>query len=98
MAIVRLDRDGHERLHRNLHSQENYFYPRISRVLGVLSLADSWDQTDNQLDDVLVQLERWQAVCRQRDPATAFVLGQQAKWIERGWPQLDLPSSVELGH
>ena len=51
----------------------------------------------NDSHRIFYPARRWQAVCRQRDPATAFVLGQQAKWIEQGWPQLDPPSSIEPG-
>ena len=97
LAIVELDRDGHQRLHHNLRSYEGQFYPRVSQVLGMLALADNQAPAGSGLDDVLARLDQWQAICRPQDLAAAFILGQQAIWIERGWCRPGPGSTTVIG-
>ena len=89
-SIVRLTQEGHERLHRNLQSHEHLFRPHISVVIGMLAVADCY-QDDGGLDDVLERIERWREVCRPQDSSIDYILKQQAKFIERGWPKPPIP-------
>ena len=83
LSIVRLTKDGHDKLHRHLQPYEDLFRPRISHVIGMLAVAESLG--GNELDDVLDRLDRWQGVCKNDGVAQNF-LAHQAVWIERGWP------------
>ena len=84
LSIISLTVEGHERLHRNLQSYEHMFRPRISAVVGMLALAEA--SSGNDLDSVLERIEHWRRSCYGHEPNTDFVLSQQAKWIEMGWP------------